>query len=59
MCMFMWFFAAMPFPQTAPFAWTNNIFAWVAVAILGYVIFSGASFGRLGAVHSLIPAFVG
>lgn len=42
MCMFLWFFAAMPFPQTQPFGWTNNIFAWVAVAILGYVVLSGA-----------------
>jgi hypothetical protein len=57
--MFMWFFAAMPFPQTAPFAWTNNIFAWVAVAILGYVILTGAGIGRLGALHSYIPALFG
>jgi len=41
-CMMAWLFSAMPFPQTQPWAWVHPIIAWVAVAILGYIVFSGA-----------------
>ena len=42
MCMFLWLLSALPFPQTQPFNWVHPILAWIAVAIIGYVIFAGA-----------------
>lgn len=41
MCMFGWLMSALPFPQVAPFAWAHPILAWVAVAILGFVMLGG------------------
>jgi hypothetical protein len=57
MCMFAWLMSALPFPQTAPFAWVHPLVAWIAVAILGYAVLGGAGEGmrRVGAlvIHSM------
>jgi hypothetical protein len=50
MCMFGWLMTCLPFPQVQPFAWAHPIMAWIAVAILGYVILSGEGARRLGAL---------
>jgi hypothetical protein len=42
LCMFLWLLAALPLAQTTPFNWAHPILAWIAVAILGYVVLSGA-----------------
>jgi len=44
MCMFMWLLSALPVPQTEPFRWVHPIIAWIAVAILGFVVLGGARF---------------
>jgi hypothetical protein len=40
--MMLWLFSALPLSQAQPYAWVHPIVAWVAVAILGYIVFSGA-----------------
>ncbi len=53
MCMFAWLLSALPFPQTAPFGWVHPLVAWIAVAILGYVILGeggGVGARRVGAL---------
>jgi hypothetical protein len=62
MCMFLWLLAVLPFPQTAPFSWAHPILAWIAVAILGYVIFAdgGGGLRRVGEVfHQLVTINAG
>lgn len=39
MDMFLWFLSCMPFPATAPYGWASNILAFIAVLILGLIIF--------------------
>jgi hypothetical protein len=57
MCMFGWLIAALPFPQTAPFGWAHPILAWVAVAILGYVILGEGGGRRVGALIQPVLAW--
>jgi hypothetical protein len=38
MTMFLWFLTVLPVPQIAPFSWTSNILAWIAVLLLGLTI---------------------
>ena len=42
MCMFLWFLSAFPMPQTEPWRWVHPIIAWIAVAILGFIVLGGA-----------------
>ncbi len=43
MCMFIWLLAALPVQQVAPWGWVHPLVAWIAVAILGYVVLSGGA----------------
>ena len=58
MCMFAWLIAVLPFPQMQPFGWAHPILAWVAVAILGYVILAEGGGRRLGSVLIQLPAWI-
>lgn len=37
--MFLWFLTILPVPQLAPFGWAGSILAFIAVLLLGLMIF--------------------
>ena len=42
--MFLWFLTVLPVAQLDPFRWSNAIFAWIAVLLLG-LSFYGTGLG--------------
>jgi hypothetical protein len=38
-CMFLWFLTIIPVPQMGPFTWAGGWLAFIAVLLLGVIIF--------------------